>query len=49
MERNRHERAKVILAGFTIAAIVVSIAGCGILRPVRGRRGEATHAGFLGD
>lgn len=37
------------VAAMTLAAIVVASSGCGIIKPTRGRRGEATQTGFLGD
>jgi hypothetical protein len=33
----------------TLAAVTLSSAGCGIIKPTRGRRGDAPHSGFLGD
>ena len=32
-----------------MAALALSSTGCGIIRPLRQRRGEAEHAGFLKD
>jgi hypothetical protein len=40
---------RVVVVALTLAAVVLSSTGCGIIRPVRGRRGETVHAGFLGD
>ncbi len=47
MRLNRHGR--VIITALTLAAVALSSTGCGIIRPLRQRRGEAEHGGFLGD
>jgi len=39
--------ARRIVVALTAAAIVLSSTGCGIIKPLRERRGEAEHAGFL--
>jgi uncharacterized protein DUF3313 len=39
---------RVIIAALTLA-VVASSTGCGIIRPLRQRRGEPEHAGFLKD
>jgi hypothetical protein len=49
MNAKRYGDARLVVALLTLAAVVLSSTGCGIVRPVRGRRGEAVHAGFLGD
>jgi hypothetical protein len=47
VKSNRH--ARVIIAALTLAAVALSSTGCGIIKPLRQRRGEAEHAGFLKD
>ena len=47
MQRN-HRRSLLAIVCVVVALAVVS-AGCGVVRPVRGRRTEAVHTGFLGD
>jgi hypothetical protein len=39
----------VLTAVVALITVGVVASGCGIVRPVRGRRGAAEHAGFLGD
>ena len=41
--------ARRVVVALTAAAIVLSSTGCGIIKPLRERRGEAEHAGFLTD
>jgi len=33
----------VLIATLTLAAVALSSVGCGIIRPTRGRRGDATQ------
>ena len=47
MQPNRN--GTVVIAALTLAAVALSSTGCGIIRPLRQRRGEAEHAGFLKD
>jgi len=44
MQSKRYERA--VIAALTVA-VIASSTGCGIIKPLRQRRGEAQHAGFL--
>jgi len=46
MEPSKHY-GRLILVTLTLAAVVLSSTGCGIIKPLRQRRGEAEHAGFL--
>jgi hypothetical protein len=39
-------KVRTIVAALVLAEVV---AGCGVMKPVRGRRGDAEHTGFLGD
>ncbi len=49
MNARRYSQARVTVVAFTLAAVALSSAGCGIIKPLRQRRGEAEHAGFLKD
>lgn len=48
MEPSKHY-GRLILVTLTLAAVALSSTGCGIIKPLRQRRGEAEHAGFLRD
>jgi hypothetical protein len=48
MEPSKHY-GRLILVTLTLAAVALSSTGCGIIKPLRQRRGEAEHAGFLKD
>src|SRR5262245_53588402 len=37
------------LLSVTALLVAISVAGCGVMRPVRGRREAPIHTGFLGD
>jgi hypothetical protein len=40
---------RFVLALLAVIVLVTSTLGCGVMRPVRGRREVAAHTGFLGD
>jgi hypothetical protein len=44
-----HGRATVVIVALALGGVVLASAGCGIVKPTRGRRGEAVQSGFLGD
>ncbi len=49
MKSNWQRTAKLAIAWGLLGGVVISSIGCGIIRPTRGRRGEAVTSGFLGD
>jgi uncharacterized protein DUF3313 len=48
MAPSRHY-GRLILVTLTLAGVALSSTGCGIIKPLRQRRGEAEHSGFLKD
>jgi hypothetical protein len=49
LKANGYRMARVVIIALTLGGIALSSAGCGVVRPLRERRGEPEHAGFLKD
>ena len=47
MKSKVHWCARAVIVTLTLGGIALSSTGCGIIKPLRQRRGEAEHAGFL--